>query len=103
MGKNPAFLPSWVETVGAMIDAKACVTWSCDRCGTGGMVGLQAVRRKLGAEYSLVDKVSTCKVARCGGEVSFRYAAGPNTMTRPLKALREREAALKTVAKWEKG
>lgn len=93
MGKNPAFLPSWVETVGAMIEAKACVTWSCAKCGAGGMVGLQAVRRKLGASYSLVDKVSTCKVAGCGGEVSFRYAAGANTMTRPLRALRERQGS----------
>lgn len=93
MGKNPAFLPGWVMTVGLMLEHKACVTWSCNKCPAGGMVGLQAVKRKLGADYSLVDKVSTCKAAGCGGLVSFRYAAGANTITRPLKALRERQGS----------
>jgi hypothetical protein len=92
MGKNPSYLPGSVWTVGAMIADKIVVTWTCrGSCGKCGTVGLQAVARKLGSDYCMVDKVTTCRTPNCGGVVEFRYSASNHSPSRPLKATRERQ------------
>lgn len=86
MAKKAAFLPSWVQTVGAMIDARAVVCWSCQTCGKGGPVALQVIARdpRYGRDYSLVEKHPPCRPP-CSGRVHFRYSGGLSTMTRRLE------------------
>lgn len=98
MGKNPGYLPSWVMTVGAMIDHQALITWSCATCSADGRADLLRIAREKGIDYSLVDRTTACRVPGCGGVVSFRYAASAGTPSRPLRALRERQDALQKEA-----
>lgn len=76
-----------------MIDDQMLITWSCERCKDWGRVNLLNVASKRGIDYCLVDKVSTCKAAGCGGLVHFHYSPGQGTPSRPLKANRERQAS----------
>jgi len=93
MAKNPAYLPSAVWTVGAMVDDQVLVQWSCQRCHAYGPVDPRAVAGKRGWSFSLVDKLSTCRKAGCGGQVHYYYSMGPATPYRPLVAARERADA----------
>lgn len=98
MGKNPGYLHPALWTVAGMIDEQYLITWSCERCKTGGPVNLLAVQQKKGPDYCLVDKVSTCRADGCGGTVWFHYSPGRGTPTRPLQANRERQDAAKLKA-----
>jgi hypothetical protein len=95
VAKRASFLPEAAWTVGGLIEARAHVTWHCDRCRGWGAVDLPAVASKRGRDFSLVDKASRCRQPDCEGVVRFRYAASTGTPSRPLKAHREREEALK--------
>lgn len=92
MAKRPAYLPSSVKTVGAMIADGIHVTWSCSR-GHFGVVALPQIAAQRGPDFSLVDKRARCREPGCNGQVHFRYAASPSTPSRRLEALREREVA----------
>ncbi|PHY20948.1 hypothetical protein CSW59_06990 [Caulobacter sp. BP25] len=90
MAKNPAYLPAHVWTVAGLIDAQERVIWSCRKCGAWAQADLLAIQRAKGPDYSLVDRTSRCRVEGCGGTVGFHYGSP----ARPLKALRERQAAI---------
>lgn len=94
MGKNPAFLPSHVMTVGGLLDAQERVIWSCRKCKAWALADLLAIQSDKGPTYSLVDRTSTCRVEGCGGKVSFHYGAP----SRPLQANRERQVAAQLAA-----
>lgn len=89
MAKNVAFLPTHVWTIASLIDAKERVIWSCRCCGEWGLADLLEIQRRKGPDYSLVDRDAACRVQGCNGRVSFHYGAP----ARPLKAIRERQAA----------
>jgi len=80
-------------TVGAMVDDQVRVQWSCQKCKAYGAVNPAEVAAKRGWSFSLVDKRSTCRRERCGGEVRYFYSAGSATPFRPLVASRERAEA----------
>lgn len=90
MAKRPAYLPSSVKTVGAMIAEGMHITWSCSN-GHFGVVALQQVADRRGPDFSLVGKQAPCREPSCNGQVHFRYAGGPGTPSRRLEALRERQ------------
>ena len=87
MAKRPAYLPSSVKTVGAMIAEGMHITWSCSN-GHFGVVALQQVADRRGPDFSLVGKQAPCREPGCNGQVHFRYAGGPGTPSRRLEALR---------------
>lgn len=89
MGKNPAYLHTYLWTVAGMIDAQERVIWSCCACKSWGHVDLLEIQRQKGPTYCLVDRTAPCRVEGCGGRVGFHYGSP----ARPLKALRERQAA----------
>lgn len=89
MGKNPAYLSAHLWSVAAMIDAQERVIWSCGACKAWGHVDLLEIQRQKGPNYSLVDRTAHCRVDGCAGRVCFHYGSP----ARPLKALRERQAA----------
>ena len=88
MAKRPAYLPSSVKTVGAMIADGMHITWSCSN-GHFGVVALRQVAAQRGPDFSLVGKQAPCREPGCKGQVHFRYAGGPGTPSRRLEALRE--------------
>lgn len=92
MAKNPGFLPAAAWTVGASIDEQLHITWHCDTCPKWGPVNLLRVAAEKGIDYSLVDRRTPCREPGCVGRVRFRYSGGPSTPSRPLEALRERQA-----------
>ncbi|PIB95194.1 hypothetical protein CSW60_21805 [Caulobacter sp. X] len=89
MGKNPAYLHTHLWTVAGMIDAQERVIWSCRACKAWGHVDLLEIQRQKGPTYCLVDRTAPCRVEGCGGRVGFHYGSP----ARPLRALRERQAA----------
>lgn len=98
MGKNPAFLPGHVMTVGGLLDAQERVIWSCRKCGAWALADLLAIQAEKGPTYSLVDRTSSCRAKGCGGKVAFHYGSP----SRPLQANRERQAAAELTAAREK-
>lgn len=94
MAKNPGYLGSHCWTVGGLYDARERVIWTCRACKEWGFVDLKAIGERRGWDFSLVDKESHCKLPGCKGQVHFMYGSP----ARPLKALRERQAAAKVQA-----
>lgn len=62
----------------------AVVRAGCVKCGTFFDVDLLATARVRGNDYSLIDRVSQCKITRCRGTVYFIAA---RSMRDPLMTL----------------
>lgn len=82
MAKSSSILPSWVKTVGAMLEEGIEVRAWCDRnCTDWFVVDLEKLRRLKGPDYSLVNRRSRCKTPGCTGWVKMHY---PHGVYRPL-------------------
>ena len=73
-----AWLPTWVQTVQAMIDGGIEVRAWCERhCRRFHfVVDLERVKAAKGADYSLINKRTKCKTSGCDGWVRFHYPQG---------------------------
>jgi hypothetical protein len=74
--------PSWVLTVGAMIDKRIEVRAICDTCREWKAVNLEALAGIKGHDYSLINRRAHCTIVEgCPGRVRFHYLLG---VYRPL-------------------
>ena len=86
MAKRAAALPTWVQSLDAMVAGNCHVRVMCDRCREWRDVDLAALRERVGGDYSLKSRLT----AGCSGWNTFRYLHG---VYRPLW---DRE----TLARW---
>lgn len=88
MAKNPAIMPAWVQTLGAMLDqgeGRVLVRASCTYCKGSRDIDIAALAAKVGRDYSLVNRRCRCRILPgCPGWNRFYYAMGRNTWTRHL-------------------
>jgi hypothetical protein len=65
---------AWCQTVGAMLDTPGCsVRVTCEKCGLDRPVDLQAVAKRRGRDFSLINVRCPCP---CGHWVRFIGACG---------------------------
>lgn len=77
MGKNAPLVPDWVRSLDALIAAKVRVTANCTLCGAHDFIDLEALREKVGGEYSLWNRRCRCRLTPgCEGWNRFRYVKG---------------------------
>lgn len=82
MAKSAAWMPSKVQSVGAMQDTAARVEGWCSKCGQVRQVDYARLIASKGREYSLINRRTRCKLtAGCNGWVKFHYLHG---VMRPL-------------------
>lgn len=79
MPRSEHGFPSWTKTVGAMIAEEITVLATCDRCGGHRLADLEAIARKRGDNFSLLNQHPKCKTPGCTGRVSFRARCGVGT------------------------
>jgi hypothetical protein len=71
MAEGRRIWPRWARTVGEMIRHSAIVRVHCLGCDTFFDVDLPAIARTRGANHSLVDATTGCKITRCRGRGYF--------------------------------
>lgn len=82
MAKSAAIFPSWVRTLGAMIDHHADIQVSCTKCGVYKTVPLRNLANQVGRNYSLINRRCLCRLTGgCKGWNRFFYRNG---VFRPL-------------------
>jgi hypothetical protein len=82
MAKRAAILPSWVQNLGAMLEADTRIRAFCSSCDTWTDVDIAALAVRAGTAYSLIDRRSRCHLTPgCTGWVRFLYCHG---VYRPL-------------------
>lgn len=77
MAKKSAFIPTWVRTLDAMIEADALIRVHCEQCNAWQDIDLVALREKVGGAYSLLNHRCRCRLTEgCGGWNRFLYRGG---------------------------
>lgn len=85
---NDRIWPKAWHTVGLMLKHKPRVRAGCRRCGAFMYMNeknLKAIAIMEGEDYSLINRVSKCRLVGCGGAVIFYAANGEHTPLIPLK------------------
>lgn len=88
MGKNPSYLPTWAQSVGAIKAEGAVVNVMCGKCQFFRPADLDAIIAKFGEDFDLSDRSPTCPTPGCGHKVIFHYGPSQGTPTRPLRKRR---------------
>lgn len=77
MAKKSAFIPTWVRSLDSMIEADALIRVACDQCKVWQDVDLVALRKKVGGDYSLLNRRCRCRLTTgCKGWNRFSYCNG---------------------------
>lgn len=81
----PSWIPAYAETVGAMLEANACVVACCTRCKAHRDVDLPKLVAAKGRSYSLLNRRCPCNLTLgCKGWNRFLYSASKTTPVRSL-------------------
>lgn len=74
--KSAEFPPA-VQTLGALIDASVALRAICSNCERWVEIDKSALARRVGRDYSLINRRTRCKLTkRCRGWNRFYYAVG---------------------------
>lgn len=77
-----AIIPTWAQTVGAMVENGTHVQVACTRCQEWQVVDLAKLLALKGPEYSLINRRCRCRLTPgCPGWNRFHYLHG---VIRPL-------------------
>lgn len=77
-----AIIPSWAQTIGAMVENKVEVQVTCSRCECMKDITLHKLLAIKGPDYSLVNRRCRCRLTKgCPGWNRFHYLHG---VMRPL-------------------
>lgn len=77
MGKTAPQTPDWVKSLDSLIKQGVRVTVSCTACSAHDLIDLEALRAKVGGEYSLWNRRCRCRLTDgCQGWNRFRYING---------------------------
>lgn len=80
--------PKAFQTVGLMLKHNTLVRAGCRKCNTFLYVNkknLTAIAHTEGGDYSLINRVSKCRVVGCGGDVFYYASSDDHTPFKPLK------------------
>ena len=82
MAKNAAMFPTWVQTIGAIIENDTRIDVLCSKCGARERVDPKRIRLIKGNDYSLINRRCRCRLTDdCDGWNKFHYLHG---VMRPL-------------------
>lgn len=86
MGKRRGkpILPTYYETVGAMLKADIQIRASCQKCRNAFDVDLRVLAVLYGIETSLIGRHPPCRLFNCDGKCIFLVSAGAGTPMLPL-------------------
>ncbi len=73
MYKNGEMFPSWVDTLGSMLEAGKLVRAYCAACKASVDVDIPALIKKVGRDFCLVDRRPPCRTPGCSGRTLFMY------------------------------
>jgi hypothetical protein len=73
------FWPAWTRTLDEMIRHVARARSRCRRCHTLFHVDLEALRGRLGAKASLINRIDACAVVGCQGTAYYLGAMATGT------------------------
>ncbi|WP_408585892.1 hypothetical protein [Novosphingobium sp.] len=77
MAKRAAILPSWVQTLDAMVEHGTQIRVYCTRCKECRDVDLVGLRERVGGGYSLINRQCKCRLTPgCAGWNRFTYLHG---------------------------
>jgi len=80
-----AIIPTFAQTIGAMLDSNANVKAACTKCGVHQAVDLAKLIAAKSRDYSLVNRRCPCRLTPgCKGWNRFHYSASHSTPLRPL-------------------
>ena len=68
-------------TIGRVIESEAVLQWRCRDCRRQGLCDAQAIARRCGWNFSLVDQHPPCRTPGCLGRIVFTVGFGMRWMS----------------------